>query len=192
MTWVAVAIAVFIIGYTVITLQFRKPNPSYQPYHDLKARGETHNLLSAGFRRIVIPAEQPVAPGAVGAGAEIQALPGGLPAALQDLLFDPPQLPAAYRDIRAPAAVPTLMPCLIQFDCAQGDPHRQPGGAALYVRDDTVLIVPEYDPLDGELHTRRDPALVQLTIPAGTLAPGRYAVTLIGAEASAAWTLQVH
>jgi hypothetical protein len=55
-----------------------------------------------------------------------------------------------------------------------------------------VLIVPEYDPLDGDLRSRRDPALVQLTIPAGTLAPGHYAVSLIGAEASAAWTLQVH
>jgi len=192
MTWIAVAIVVFIIGYTVITLQFRKPNPSYQPYHDLKSRGETHNLLTAGFRRIAVPAAQPAEPGAVGAHAEIQPRPGGLPATLKELLFDPPNLPAGYREVRAPATVAALMPCLIQFDCVQGDPHRQPGGAAVYVKDDTVLIVPEYDPLNGDLRTRRDPALVQLTLPAGTLAPGNYDVTLIGAEASAAWTLQVH
>lgn len=192
MTWIVVAIVVFIIGYTVITLQFRKPNPSYQPYHDLKSRGETHNLLTAGFQRIVIRAEQPAEAGGVAARAETLPQPGGLPAALKDLLFDPPNLPAGYREVRAPATVATLMPCVIQFDCVQGDPHRQPGGAAIYVRGETVLIVPEYDPLNGDLRSRRDPALVQLTIPAGTLAPGRYSVSLIGAEASAAWTLQVH
>ena len=192
MTWIVVAIVVFIIGYTVITLQFRKPNPSYQPYHDLKSRGETHNLLTAGFQRIAIRAEQPAEAGGVVARAEILPQPGGLPAALKDLLFDPPNLPAGYSEVRAPATVATLMACVIQFDCVQGDPHRQPGGAAIYVRGETVLIVPEYDPLDGDLRTRRDPALVQLTIPAGTLAPGRYSVSLIGAEASAVWTLQVH
>lgn len=192
MTWIAVAIAVFIIGYTVITLQFRKPNPSYQPYHDLKSRGETHNLLTAGFQRIVIRAEQPAEAGGVTAAAAVLPLPGGLPAALKGLLFDPPKLPSAYRDIHAPASVAALMPCPILFDCVQGDPHRQPGGATIYVRGETVLILPEYDPLDGDLRTRRDPAPVQLTIPAGTLAPGRYDVGLIGADASATWTLQVH
>lgn len=192
MGWVAASILVFIVGYTFVTLHFRKANKAYEPYHDLKERAQVHKLLEAGYQRIVIPADQPTEPAAPSAPAATQVLAGGLPAGLRGNLFDAPRLPQGYRHVRAPAEANQLMPYPILFDSTQADNHQQLGGASIYVRDRSIVIVPEYEALDGELLARRRDNLVRLTIPAGSLRPGRYEVTLAGAESSCGWTLQVH
>jgi len=38
MKWVVVAIVVFVAGYTVVNLLFRKPGRAYRPYQDAQDR----------------------------------------------------------------------------------------------------------------------------------------------------------
>jgi hypothetical protein len=192
MAWVAASIAVFIVGYTFITLHFRKLNRPYEPYHDFKSRAQTHTLLTAGYQRIVIPADLPTEITPIAALASVQPVPGGVPGNLPELLFDKPQLPDSYRDVRAPAHANRLMPYTITFDCIQGNNHQQLGGASIYVRDQTIVILPEYEKLDGELLARRRDNVVRLTIPPDSLKPGRYKVHLAGTHGSFTWPLQVN
>jgi hypothetical protein len=196
MAWVAASIAVFIVGYTFLTLHFRKANRPYEPYHDFKTRAQTHTLVKAGYQRIVIPADLPAdlaTPAApLPAPATIQPAPAGVPGSLPELLFDQPQLPESYRHVRASSRANRLLPYTITFDCIQGDNHQQLGGASIYIRDQTIVILPEYEKLDGQLLARRRDNLVRLTIPPDSLKPGRYKVQLAGRQESLAWSLQVH
>jgi hypothetical protein len=72
------------------------------------------------------------------------------------------------------------------------DNKRQLSGAELYVKDNTLTLVPTFEQLDGGLLARNRENVVLLTIPAGTLKPGAYEITLIGETASRTWALQVH
>lgn len=191
MGWVAASIIVFIVGYTFVTLHFRKVNKPYEPYHDLKERAQVHKLLEAGYQRIVIPADLPTEPASVPA-APAHPAAGGVPADLRGNLFEAPRLPDAYHDVRAATQANQLMPYPILFESTQADNHQQLGGASIYLRDQSLVIVPEYEALDGALLARRRDNLVRLVIPGGSLKPGRYEVTLVGARASCGWTLQVH
>ncbi|MFI5356000.1 MAG: hypothetical protein ACHQ4G_01560 [Opitutales bacterium] len=192
MKWIVVSIAIFVVGYTYLTLHFRKVNRAYEPYHDLKERALTHKLLTAGYQRITVPADLPTEPGPVHATTRVATGPGGLPAALQSSLFDQPKLPESYQRVQAPASANALLPYSILFECEVGDIHHQLGGAEIYVRDGTIVIVPMFEKLDGDLLARRSETLVRLTVPAGELKPGPYQVQLAGSRSSLTWTLQVH
>ena len=80
MKWIVVSIAIFVVGYTFLTLHYRKVNRPYEPYHDLKEHALTHKLLTAGYQRISVPADLPTEPGPVRGTARISAGPGGIPA----------------------------------------------------------------------------------------------------------------
>ena len=94
--------------------------------------------------------------------------------------------------VQAPGSVSALLPYSILFECEAGDIHHQFGGAAIYVREGTIVIVPEVEKLDGDLLARRSESVVRLTVPAGELKPGAYQVQLAGTSSSRTWTLQVH
>src|SRR5438105_3708911 len=55
MKWIALAILLFIVPYTYLTLHFRKPGKAFEPYADLSKRANTARLLSAGYQRIPLP-----------------------------------------------------------------------------------------------------------------------------------------
>ena len=60
------------------------------------------------------------------------------------------------------------------------------------MRGGEIIVAPDFDRLAGGLLSRTRENLIRLTVPAGALKPGQYHVTLVGARASKAWTLQVH
>ncbi len=189
MKWIFAAIAVFIVGYTYLTLHYRKPGHAYEPYNDTKKRVNVARLVSAGYRRVALSAERP----ADSTPATNNALPapGGLPDALRTTLVAPPLLPAEILEVNAAASAPSDQPYRIQFRCATPDEKHQFIGAELYVHGDEVVVTPNFEPLSNGLQSRTSDSFVVLTVPAGTLKPGAYRVTLAGERLSRAWTLEV-
>lgn len=192
MKWIVLVIVLCLGVYTWLTLHYRKENPSFQPYDDMKQRANTVRLLSAGYQRVTLPAQRPADPLRTPEGAEIVRTGPGLPARLKDTLVEPPALPADYSRVSAAATANTLLAYPIQFTCSVTDHHQQLAGAQLYLYEDEVVIVPVFERIDGDLLARSRDTTVLVTVPAGTLAPGRYQIALAGSAASRAWTLQVH
>lgn len=191
MKWIALAVLLVIVPYTIIRWHYRKPNRAFEPYADMKSQANTMRLLSAGFQRITLDATRPAEPLRQTSLAPITASPGGLPPILTSSLVDSPLLPAEIGTVAAAPAVNTMFAYPIEFTCTSSDHHQQPAGAHLYVRDDEMFIVPLLEKLDGDLLTRSRNTLVRLTVPAGSFKPGAYRVTLLGARTSKTWTLDV-
>ncbi len=192
MKWIFLAILVVIVPYTFIRLRYQKPNPAFEPYADMKNQANTLRLLSAGYQRITLEADRPVEPPRFGSPAAPTsiALPG-LPSSLAETLVDPPLLPREILSVTAPATTNSLFAYTLAFTCTLPDRKHQLSGAFLYVRDDELVFVPQFEPIDGDLSARTREYLFRLTLPAGSLKPGSYHATLPGAHASKSWSLEV-
>lgn len=196
MRWIVASIILFLVPYTYVTFQYRKPNKPFEPYADMKDQANVNRLLAEGYRRATIRAERPfpaLAPGEItrGAAARPAPAPGGLPDPLGKTLVEAPRLPAGYRDLVAPAELGSLMPARIQFTARLDNDREQLGGAEVFVRQNSVVVVPTFERVSGDLQTRSRDGSVLLTLPGGMLEPGEYVVTLAGAVDSLRWTVVV-
>jgi hypothetical protein len=191
MKWILVAIILIIVPYTFLTLRYRKPGPAFQPYEDMKIRANVSRLLEAGYQRISIPAQQPADGGLPRGGAEVAASNGGLPTDLRSTLVEAPLLPAEIISVTAAPVANTLQPYAVQFTCTLPDNQQHLSGAELFFRGETVVIIPTFERVSGDLQTRVRETAVLLTVPAGALKSGVYTVTLVGEQASRTWPLEV-
>jgi hypothetical protein len=189
MKWVALAIIVMIAGYTFLTLHYRRPGKAYQPYADMKERANTGRLLAAGYRRVVLHAARPTE--AVTQPNTALPAPGGLPAELSSTIVSAPLLPTDILEVHAAATVAETDEYSLQFRCATSDDRRQLSAAELYVKGDEIVITPDFEQLSDGLQVRSREVTVAVSVPAGTLKPGSYRVTLVGENASRAWRLDV-
>lgn len=197
MKWVALVIFVSIAAYTVVTLRYRRPGHVYQPYQDNKERVVVTRLRSAGYQRISAQVERPADPARAAAAlsgplVQVAEAAGGAPEELKQIFVDQPHLPQSFNQVRAPGEVVVMLPYSIQFTCALPDNKQLLSGTYVYVKDQDIAIVPDFEAMEGELLARTPESTVQLTIPGGTLHPGTYDVTLVGLRQSKHWTLQVH
>ena len=191
MTWIVIVIIAMIVPYTFITLRYRKPGQAFQPYEDMKNRANVSRLLTAGYQRIPLVAERPADGARTAAGADITETPGGLPDALRTTLVEVPLLPVEITSVAAAAVTTPLLPYVIQLTCTLPNDKQQLRGAELFIREDTLVITPTFEPVGGDLQTRSRQAAVLLTIPAGSLKAGKYSVTLVGERISRSWSLEV-
>ena len=193
MKWIALAIVAFIVPYTWLTLKYRKPGPAYEPYADNKNRANVSRLLSAGYQRLAAAAERPAEAGRTGvtATARVTEVPGGLPFTLTQSLIDQPRLPQNFSSVSAPGEGSATADYRLAFNCVLPDNKEQLSGAEVYVREHTVVIVPQFEPIQGGLLARTKESLVAITLPAGTLKPGRYTLTLAATGRSRQWTVDV-
>ncbi len=191
MKWIVVAILLMVVPYTFLTLRYRKEAPAFQPYEDMKSRANVSRLLSAGYQRVTIPAQRPAGRTGAAGGAVIGKAPGGVPEDLRSTLVEPPRLPTEITAVTAAAATSTLTPYQIELNCSLPDDRHQLGGAELYLKGDALVLTPTLERVGGELLTRSRQSAVLLTLPAGTLRPGTYRVTLAAELSSRAWTLEV-
>lgn len=192
MKWIVIAILVVIVPYTYLTLHYRRPGKAFQPYADLKDRANTMRLLSAGFQRITLTAQRPADPVRPLLNATINSSRGGLPTVLRSSLVDEPKLPAEIQNVSAAPHTSTSEPYLVQFSCTLPDNRQQLAGAQLYLREDEIFLVPNFERLGGDLIARSRENVVLLTVPPGALKPGNYRAAILGAQTSKTWTLQVH
>lgn len=191
MKWILVAILLVIVPYTFLTLRYRKPGPAFQPYEDMKNRANVARLLSAGYQRIPVVAQRPADRTHTPDGAGVTVVPGGLPADLGSTLVEPLLLPVDYGTVKAAASVSALLPYPIELTCALPGDQQQLGGAELYLKGDSLVVAPTFEHVAGGLQTRSRQTIVLITVPAGTLRPGRYTVILPGERASRTWQLDV-
>jgi hypothetical protein len=191
MKWIVIAIVLILIPYTFLTLRYRRPGPAFRPYEDMKNRANVSRLLDAGYRRIPLVAQRPADGARTGGGAEVTAAPGGLPAELRSTLVEAPLLPVEITGAAAAPVTSALQAYLIQLTCTLPNEKQQLGGAELFVRGDTLVITPTFEPLAGALRTRTTEDAVLLTVPAGSLKSGRYTVTAVGERTSRSWMLEV-
>ncbi len=191
MKWVVLAILLMIAPYTFITLNYRKENKPFEPYSDMKDRANTTRLLSAGYQRITLTAQRPAGDFSVPKGAQVAPTPGGVPEALGKTLVETPQLPTQILTVTAAPTANILQPYLIEFTCALPTDKQQLAGADLYVREQELVFIPTFGRIDTDLSTRSQNAIVLLTVPAGAVKPGTYAVTLVGEKGSKTWPLDV-
>ena len=70
MKWIVVAILLFIAIYTPITLLYRKPGKTFEPYQDTKDRANTGRLLNAGYQRVALGFSRPTDPARTGAAGD--------------------------------------------------------------------------------------------------------------------------
>jgi len=196
MRWIVASILLFIVPYTYVNLKFRKPDKAFEPYADMKDQANVKRLLDAGYTRVAVRAERPYpalpAPRLLPAGvspAGIAPAPGGLPKPLDTTLVEPPRLPAAYQDLLAPAEIAASESLRVQFTARVDGDHEQLSGAEVYLREDSLVIVPTFEPVPGDLQARAKDGNVLLTLPPGLLSPGRHEVTLAGSRESARWSV---
>lgn len=192
MKWVVLAIFVFLVPYTYLTLHFRKPGKSFEPYHDMKERANTIRLLSAGFQRIALETDEPAdaLQGLPPAGA-VRA-PDGLPPDLNASLIERPGLPEAVGNVRAAASIDAIFSYPIVLTCMTPDDKHQLAGAALYVHGPELVVVLDFEALAGGLEIRDRESVIRVTVPAGALKPGSYRIVVAGTKLSQTWRLQVH
>jgi hypothetical protein len=197
MKYVALAILLCLGAYTFLTLHFRKEGHVYQPYEDNKNRVVVRRLKEAGYARIPADFERLVDTQNTvfnpnGALAPMAPAPGGLPQELAELIIDKPRMPQSYTAVRAAAEANPLFPYTLQFTCTLSDNHRLHANTYVYVKDNAVAIVNDFDTIEGELLARTPQSTIQVTLRAGVLAKGEYVVTLVGEKESKQWTLHVH
>jgi len=196
MRWVIASIVLFLVPYTFITFKYRKPAKAFEPYADFKEQANVHRLNDAGYHRITIRAERPfpaLTPGEItrGTPAKPAPAPGGLPAPLDTTLVEPPLLPASYRDLVTATELGALLPTRIQFLALLDTDRQQLGGAEVFIRENSIVIVPTFEPVPGDLQARTKESPVLITLPGGLLEPGEYVVTLAGARDSLRWRVVV-
>lgn len=192
MKWVVLAIILFIIPYTYLTLKYRKPGKAFEPYHDMKERANTLRLLQAGYQRIEAEMTRPAEQAPFTLAASTEAKPGGVTPDLKATLLDSPRLPAQVESVRCPAIITSDMPCPVEFTCVLADEKHEPLDAQVYVRSSEVVILPNFEKIAEGLSARSDRDHVRITLPAHALKPGSYRVILVGESASVSWALQVH
>ncbi len=190
MKWVVLAIVLFIPIYTYLTLHYRRPGPMFNPYEDMREQAEVLRLLHAGFHRVAIEASRP-AEAIAESGAPTLPAPGGLPRELSKDLIGTPLMALEVVSVSAePTAVSGIdYPIAISFTLP--DNKRQLSGAHMYERAGEIVIVADFERLDGILLARTRDGTALLTVPPGSLRPGTYRVTVVGERASRSWTLRV-
>lgn len=197
MKWIAIAIVLFVISYTFISLYFRKPGPAHRPYQEARDRATVQRLESAGYQRAAAESEVP-ADGRSSAHApkppfaEVKPWFGGLSKELGEVLIDKPQLPLELSHVSAPAALLSNETYVIDFTCLLPDKSTSFAQTFLYVKDQELALVSSFEPIGSELQSRDRDCTVRVRIPPGTLKAGEYRLTLVGARGSQQWSLQVH
>lgn len=194
MKWIVLAIVVGIALYTYLTLHFRKPGADYRPYEDFTKRANVERLLNAGYRRLETNADRPADPQtlirSMGPLAVVNDAPGGLPGGLGATFVEAPSLPQSIVNVSAPRESAAAQPYRIFFNCTLPNQKEQLGGSLVFIKNNTVAIVPQFEAIGGLIARTRE-STVAITIPADALQPGRYIVTLAASQGSKQWTVEV-
>lgn len=192
MKWIVVAIVLFVIGYTLVNIYYRKPGRAFEPYADMNNRATTVRLLSAGWQKLPVdlsrPAEKPglglhasMTRGSAGIGTELAAAFAEKPVLLNSI----DRVIAADRISRG-----TVYP--IHFSASLGDQHLQLGRIEALLRGQEIVLVPALEKLPGNnLLSRWKDADYLASLPTERLAPGRYTVRLTANGPAMQWSFEV-
>lgn len=193
MKWVAAAILVFVAGYTLVNLFFRKPGQPHRPYEDMNNRVTNRRLLDAGWQRVALQTRRPVeTAGDQGPQAVVRRGANGLGVEFSRAFAVAPALPASIDRVTAPAAISQGVDCTVYFTVSLGDQRKQLGDITLYRRGQELVFVPELEALPGPaLLSRWNDTDCWLSFPTLDLPPGRYTARLLARGPAALWEFEV-
>lgn len=193
MKWIVVSIVVFVAGYTVVNLYFRKPGKAYRPYQDAQDRATTARLLAAGWHKLPLDTRRPVekagtddTPAAISRGAV------GLGLDLDPNFAEKPRLTASIDRVTAPAAVAHGRDYSFFFTASLADLKVQVGDLTLYRHGNDLVLIPAVEALPGkQLMSRWNDADYAGTFSTADLAPGRYTMRIVARGPAATWSFTV-
>ncbi|MBI2515366.1 MAG: hypothetical protein HYV95_00465 [Opitutae bacterium] len=192
MKWVVLAVAAFIVGYTVVNLYFRKPGRANRPYEDMANRFTTAKLREAGWQKIPIDSRRPVEKPGPTLAATIQRGANGLGPDLDACFAEKPALLASIDRVTAPTDVTRGESYTAYFTASVPDLQYQLGNIELYRRGQEIVLVPSSEHLPGKnLLSRWDDANYSVSFSTQALPPGRYTVRLVARGPAAQWTVTV-
>jgi hypothetical protein len=193
MKYIVAVIVVFVVGYTVVNIYFRKPGPGYRPYQDAQDRATTARLLAAGWHKIPVTLRRPTeSPTADGNPAAITRDFPGLGADLESKFAEKPRLFATIDRVVSPAAVNRGGDYTAYFTASLTSLKEEMGELALYRRDKELVFIPITESLPGkELRSRWNDSNYCASFPTADLPPGRYEARIVAKGRAATWSFTV-
>jgi hypothetical protein len=193
MKWVVLAIFLFIAGYTLVNVYYRKPGPGYRPYQDAQDRATTARLLNAGWKMMPVTTRRPVEKEVLaGAAASVSRAAAGLGPDLQAKFAEKPALVASVDRVTAPAEVERGRDYAAYFTASLADLTEQMGAISLYRKGRELVLIPSIEKLPGkELMSRWNDSPYWLDFPTAALPPGRYVMRIVARGPALEWSFTV-
>lgn len=192
MKWIVVAIAVFVVGYTIVNIYLRKPGKAYRPYQDSQDRATTARLLAAGWQKMPVDTRRPVEKPAVDAPAAITRAAVGLGPDLTPNFAEKPKLLATIDRVVGPSSIAQGHEYTAYFTASLQDLKSQVGELTLYRKDHELVLVPSLETLPGkDLKSRWNDSIYWISFSTSALPPGRYQMKIIAQGPAAAWSFTV-
>ena len=193
MKWIVLVIAVFVVGYTLVNLYFRKPGRAFRPYQDMNDRATTARLLAAGWQKMPVDTRRPVEkPAAEETPAAVTRDLPGLGPDLEAKFAEKPKLLASIDKVVSPGAVPHGSEYTAYFTASLTDLKAQVGEVTLYRKGNELVLVPSTEPLPGkELMSRWNDSTYYVSFPTANLPLGRYQMRIVAKGQALAWSFTV-
>lgn len=191
MKWVVLVIAVFVVGYTVVNVFYRKPGKAHEPAADMKQRATAARLKEAGWEKLLVSTRRP-AEKIAGNVAPISRGAFGLSLDFTTALIDKPALLRSIDQVNAPDSIAAGSDYTATFTGSMSDLKYQLGDILLYRRGNELVFVPVIEHLPGkELHSRWKEADYSVTFSTRTLPPGTYQASLFAQGPAAKWSFRI-
>ena len=191
MKWVVLAIVLFIVGYTLINLYYRKPGKGHEPAAEMNQRVTAARLKEAGWVIISSSARRP-AEKFSGSNAAISRGSVGLGLDFNTTLVDKPDLLRSIDVVSAPESVEAGADYTACFTGTVSDLKLQLGDIQLYRRGNELALLPVTEHLPGkELYSRWQDANYCVTFPTSALPPGMYQISIFAQGPAAKWSFRI-
>lgn len=193
MKWIVVVIVIFMAGYTVVNLYFRKPGRAYRPYQDSQDRATTTRLLAAGWQKIAVDTRRPAEKASASeAPASVTRDYIGVGADLDGKFAEKPKLLATIDKVVSPSAVDHGKEYSLYFTGSLTDLKAQVGDLNLYRKGNELVLIPSIEPLPGkELMSRWNDSNYWVSFPTANLPSGRYEMRIVANGPAAVWSFDV-
>ncbi len=193
MKWIVAVIVVFIVGYTVVNVYFRKAGPAYRPYQDAQDRATTARLLAAGWQKLPVDTRRPAeSPSLADTPAAVTRDFLGLGADFESKFAEKPKLLATIDRVVSPTAVRQGSDYSAYFTASLASLKEQVGELTLYRKGNELVLIPSTEPLPGkELKSRWNDSTYWISFPTASLPPGRYQMRIVARGPAAEWSFMV-
>lgn len=192
MKWIVLSIVLFVVGYTLVNLYFRKPGPAFKPYEDMNKRATTARLLAGGWQKLPVEISRPVGQPKLGLTATSTRAAAGLGADLEASFAEKPVLLATIDRVTAPSHISRGTSYDVHFAATLADQHLQVGRIEALLREREIVLIPVLERLPGNnLLSRWKDADYLASVPTDRLAPGRYTIRLASRGPAMQWSVDV-